>query len=128
MNARWQVTLIGFMAVGIWARLPGDSKPETPKPETVLTYEQANGKALFATYCSICHGAAGEGDGFNAFNLNPRPRNLADRPAMAAFTDDQLYEAIARGGGKRGKSNLMPPWGYTLNQRQIRYLVAYLRR
>jgi hypothetical protein len=28
---------------------------------------------------------------------------------------------------ERAKSNLMPPWGNTLNERQVRYLVAYVR-
>ena len=100
---------------------------ESPKQEAVLNYEQSNGKKLFEHYCAVCHGASGEGDGFNAFNLSPKPRNLADRAAMTSFSDQQLADAISRGGWERGKSNLMPPWGHTLNERQIRYLVAYLR-
>ena len=103
------------------------SSAESPQPEAVLNYEQSNGKKLFEHYCAVCHGASGEGDGFNAFNLNPKPRNLADREAMKTFSPQQLFDAISQGGGERGKSNLMPPWGHTLNERQIRYLVAYLR-
>ena len=103
------------------------SGAESPKPEAVLNYEQSNGKKLFEHYCAVCHGASGEGDGFNAFNLSPKPRNLTDRAAMTSFSDQQLADAISRGGWERGKSNLMPPWGHTLNERQIRYLVAYLR-
>ncbi|MEE9170069.1 MAG: c-type cytochrome [bacterium] len=41
-------------------------------------YAERKGKHLYAHYCAVCHGASGEGDGFNAFNLDPRPRNLAD--------------------------------------------------
>ena len=95
--------------------------------EEALHYEQSNGKKLFGHYCAVCHGESGEGDGFNAFNLNPKPRNLADREAMKSFSDRQLFDAISQGARERGKSNLMPPWGHTLNERQIRYLVAYLR-
>lgn len=100
---------------------------ESSKQEAVLNYEQSNGKKLFEHYCAVCHGASGEGDGFNAFNLNPKPRNLADHAAMTSFSDQQLADAISRGGWERGRSNLMPPWGHTLNERQIRYLVAYVR-
>jgi len=85
------------------------------------------GQKLLEHYCAVCHGASGEGDGFNAFNLNPKPRNLADRESMRRFSDQQLLAAISQGGLERGKSNLMPPWGNTLNERQVRYLVAYLR-
>ncbi|MBI5280628.1 MAG: cytochrome c [Candidatus Solibacter usitatus] len=100
---------------------------ESPKQEAVFNYEQANGKKLFEHYCVVCHGASGEGDGFNAFNLRPKPRDLTDQAVMLSIADQQLAEAISRGGRERGKSNLMPPWGHTLNERQIRYLVAYLR-
>ena len=104
-----------------------DAKRPSDAPETVLNYEQSNGQKLFEHYCAVCHGMSGEGDGFNAFNLNPKPRNLADRESMRRFSDYQLFAAISQGGLERGKSNLMPPWGNTLNERQVRYLVAYLR-
>jgi len=104
-----------------------DTKSSAPQQELVLNYEQSNGKKLFEHYCAVCHGVSGEGDGFNAFNLNPKPRNLADREAMKNFSDQQLFDVISQGGAERGKSNLMPPWGHTVNERQIRYLVAYLR-
>jgi mono/diheme cytochrome c family protein len=102
-------------------------KPTAPEPPAVLNYEQSNGKKLFQHYCAVCHGLSGEGDGFNAFNLNPKPRDLADREAMKSLSDEQLFNVISQGGAERGKSNLMPPWGHALNERQIRYLIAYVR-
>lgn len=129
-------TLAGVTALGVTLWLPGvragadtsdDTKPSADRPAITLNYEQANGQKLFEHYCAVCHGASGEGDGFNAFNLNPKPRNLADRESMRRFSDQQLFAAISQGGLERGKSNLMPPWGNTLNERQVRYLVAYLR-
>ena|ERR1700687_3929291 len=106
---------------------PADQAKPANGPDKVLNYEQSNGQKLFERYCAVCHGASGEGDGFNAFNLNPKPRDFSDRPAMHGFSDQQLFAAISQGGAERGKSNQMPPWGHTLNERQIRYLVAYLR-
>jgi len=119
-------------AVALWLAKAGaaaanDAKSPADAPEIVLNYEQSNGQKLFEHYCAVCHGTAGEGDGFNAFNLNPKPRNLADRESMRRFSDHQLFAAISQGGLERGKSNLMPAWGNTLNERQVRYLVAYLR-
>jgi mono/diheme cytochrome c family protein len=136
MKRRLLLTLAGLVTAlaglrivgrGIPARASGDTNIPAVAAQAPLTYEQSNGKKVFEHYCAVCHGAAGEGDGFNAFNLNPKPRNLADREAMRRFSDQQLYDAISQGGAERGKSNLMPPWGHTLNERQIRYLVAYLR-
>ena len=47
------------------------SNPTPDAPATV-----ASGKALYQVHCSICHGAAGKGDGPAAFTLVPRPVNL----------------------------------------------------
>ena len=118
------LVIFGMAAACIWTRGLGGL---SSNHRGALNYEQTNGRALFMAYCSVCHGTAGEGDGFNAFNLNPRPRNLADRQAMSIFSDAQLTHVIANGGRKRGKSNLMPAWRHTLSQRHIRYLVAYVR-
>ena len=112
---------------GVGARAADEAKSPAGQPEAVLNYEQSNGQKLFAHYCAVCHGASGEGDGFNAFNLNPKPRDLSDRATMQRFSDQQLFLVISQGGAERGKSNLMPPWGHTLNERQIRYLLAYIR-
>jgi high-affinity iron transporter len=137
MTRRTFPVLIGLAATAMagWfaimsARLkasPADEAKPANGPANVLNYEQSNGQKLFERYCSVCHGAAGEGDGFNAFNLNPKPRDLSDRAAMQHFSDQQLFTVISQGGAERGKSNLMPPWGRTLKERQIRYVVAYLR-
>ena len=116
-----------LLGPGAGARVAADANSAAAASEPVLNYEQSNGKKVFERYCAVCHGAAGEGDGFNAFNLNPKPKNLADREAMHRFSGQQLFDAISQGGAERGKSNLMPAWGHTLNDRQMRYLVAYIR-
>ena len=40
------------------------------------TYSERQGKLLFEQYCIVCHGQSGEGDGLNAYNLNPKPHSL----------------------------------------------------
>lgn len=93
-----------------------------------LTYEQSNGQILYLRYCAVCHGKTGEGDGFNAYNLQPAvPRNFTDKAAMEKLTDRYLAEVITKGGQAVSRSPLMPAWGRTLSERQIRYLISYLR-
>ena len=130
------LTIVAAAAAAIWlvfvfahlgARAANNALAPSEKPDTALNYEQSNGQKLFEHYCAVCHGGSGGGDGFNAFNLDPKPRDLSDRAAMQRFSDQQLFAVIAQGGAERGKSNLMPPWGHTLNERQIRYVVAYIR-
>lgn len=93
----------------------------------VLTYEERQGKVVFLRYCSICHGAEGKGDGFNAFNLDPRPRDLSDKQYMSAFSEERLYQTIDLGGRGMNKSPSMPSWGGRLNRQEIRYVIAYVQ-
>jgi mono/diheme cytochrome c family protein len=103
----------------------GYAVPTLPIPD--LGYNAREGRALFHHYCMNCHGEEGKGDGFNAYNLDPRPRALADSTFQATHSDDDLAAAIRAGGGSVGLSTAMPPWGRTLNERKIRNIVDYLR-
>jgi mono/diheme cytochrome c family protein len=96
-----------------------------PVPD--LSYNQREGRAVYGHYCVNCHGEEGAGDGFNAYNLDPRPRALADSTFQAQRSDEDLAGVIRLGGGAMGLSNAMPPWGHTLNTRQIQNVVGYLR-
>ena len=104
---------------------PAASAWALPLPDA--GYNVREGRALFQHYCSICHGAEGHGDGFNAYNLDPKPRDLGEPGFQAKSSDDDLAAAIRAGGGASGLSTSMPPWGHTLGERQIRNLVLYLR-
>ena len=99
--------------------------PAMPVPD--LGYNAREGRALFRHYCATCHGEEGHGDGFNAYNLDPKPRDLADSAFHAKRSDDDLAAVIRSGGGAAGLSTGMPPWGRTLKERKIRNLVDYLR-
>jgi len=96
-----------------------------PIPE--LGYNAREGRALYRHYCLNCHGDEGAGDGFNAYNLDPRPASLADSTFQARHSDADLLTAIRSGGAAVGLSTGMPPWGRTLNERQIQNVVEYLR-
>ncbi len=94
---------------------------------TVPPYEVRIGQAVYRRYCETCHGATGAGDGFNAFNLDPRPRDLSDPAFQKKKTDAELTDAVQRGGAGVGLSALMPPWGHTLSRRELADVVLYVR-
>lgn len=85
------------------------------------------GARTFEHYCSICHGKEAKGDGFNAFNLDPRPRDLTSAEFQRMRTDRDIFDAIDKGAASLGYSRVMPPWGKTLSPREIRALVHYIR-
>ena len=89
--------------------------------------DQAEGKKLYLTYCSSCHGDDGKGDGPAARSLPVKPANHTDGTVMNKFSDKFLLEIIAKGGGAVGKSAMMPGWGGQLKENQLRDIVAYVR-
>ena len=107
----------------------GDSTQQlaSSRPLRELSYEERQGAFLYEKYCAICHGHEGRGDGFNAFNLDPRPRDFADSAYMKALSDEQIVQTISGGGRSVNKSPLMPAYGWTFNKRQIHDLSLYVR-
>ena len=85
------------------------------------------GKRVYLHYCAPCHGKKGNGKGFNARYLDPRPANHTDSEFMSRRTDGDLFDVIYGGGRAVGRSPLMPPWGETLSEDEIKSLIIYLR-
>lgn len=81
----------------------------------------------YATYCSPCHGAQGNGHGPMAALLDPKPARHGDTAYMNTLSDDYMYRMISDGGPAFGKSPMMAPWKGILSSQQIRDLVAYIR-
>lgn len=108
---------------------PAEAPAQAPAPPPVpqLGYELRLGQAVYRHYCLTCHGDGGAGDGFNAFNLDPRPKDLSDPALQKGKSDADLIDAVRRGGAGVGLSPLMPPWGRTLTAVQIEQVVAYIR-
>src|ERR1700687_2292948 len=101
--------------------------PRAVAPSRGSLYELQIGKQVYQTYCVGCHGDAGQGDGFNSFNLDPHPRDLRNPAFQKSKSNADLADAIRRGGAGVGLSSLMPPWGRTLDARHIDAVVLYLR-
>jgi mono/diheme cytochrome c family protein len=85
------------------------------------------GKQLYGQYCVTCHGQSGKGDGPGAAALNPKPRDHTDKEYMSKLSDDELFNVVKNGGASVGRSPLMPAWGATLKDEQIKDVVAYVR-
>jgi mono/diheme cytochrome c family protein len=95
----------------------------SPLPRDTTDAAVIRGSIAFRTYCVLCHGVSGKGDGRAAKMYTPRPANLTVSPFP-----DQYKEMIIRGGGPAvGRSAFMPPWGDELTDEQIRDLVSFLR-
>lgn len=89
--------------------------------------DQAEGRKLYTSYCASCHGDKGKGDGVAAGSLSVKPRDHTNGAVMNQLTDQSLADVISKGGGAVGKSTFMPAWGASLNEKQVRDLVAYIR-
>jgi cytochrome c oxidase cbb3-type subunit 3 len=97
---------------------------------TVLFADAADveqGKKLYGQFCASCHGQSGKGDGPAAAALNPKPRDHTDKETMSKLSDDDLLKVIKNGGASVGKSPLMPAWGASLKDDQIKDVIAYVR-
>lgn len=121
MAAATRALVIGYLG--------GDTAIARPRraPAVERTLNVAEGAALYARYCAVCHGDGGRGDGPNARWLAVPPANHSDAAAMAARTDDRLFDAIASGGYPLGRSAAMPAFGATLSRSEIRALVRHIR-
>lgn len=90
-----------------------------------LTNIQLAGKAYYKQYCMVCHGEEGKGDGFNAFNLDPRPKDLT---SVTKFVSNESFcKAVADGARNLDGKILCPPWGRTLDKDKIVAIVDYIR-
>ena len=106
--------------------LASNRRQRDPRAES-----SARGRVVFEHYCSICHGANGQGDGFNSTILDEAmkvaPRDFTSPEFWRQATDERIYFAISRGGPSVGKSIAMPAWENTIGANEIRDLVAYLK-
>jgi mono/diheme cytochrome c family protein len=131
----WPAAAVAALALTMAAACRSGPRPQPGDPmldairaeerEGKLTYVESQGRRLFVHYCTTCHGDDARGDGQNASNLNPPP---PDMTVSRTSQDPALIRrVIAEGSAAVGRSPLSPPWGRSLSQQQIDYLVAYCR-
>src|SRR3546814_1149271 len=74
-----------------------------------------------------CHGVNRNGRGINSRDMSVQPRDHSDAKGMGGIPDQELFDAIKKGGLAVNKSVLMPAWGGVMSDDEIHDLVAYLR-
>lgn len=89
---------------------------------------KSRGEEIYSRYCSVCHGLSGQGDGFNAYNLHPKPRSFIDTTFVARLDSALVVEAITKGGKAIGASAKMPPWGNTLSSHDVDLVASHVIR
>lgn len=80
------------------------------------------GKKVYDAKCTLCHGAAGKGDGPAGASLNPKATNFTDKEKMKK-SDDELFKSIS--DGVKGTS--MIGYAGSTSEADRWNLVAYIR-
>lgn len=88
-------------------------------PLTPTAQVLGRGQVLFGTYCLVCHGLGGEGDG-SIVPKFPRPPSL-NSEKVTKWTDGRLYHVISVG------QNLMPAYQSQVAPADRWTIVHYLR-
>lgn len=84
-----------------------------PTSEGELIYQEMG--------CAMCHGIQGDGNGFLADGLDPKPRDFTDYHVMNRIPDQSIKSAIENGI----PGSAMP--SFNLSEEQIEEVTAYLR-
>jgi mono/diheme cytochrome c family protein len=77
-----------------------------------------DGKALYETYCLVCHGARGGGDGPIATKIPAPPSYTSER--LLAFAPGRLFHVVSLGAGR------MPSYAGQLSADERWKVVSYL--
>ena len=79
----------------------------------------ARGKVMFTTYCAVCHGPNGEGDG-SIIPKFPRPPSLQS-DKIRNYKDGQIFHVITMG------QNLMPTYALQVQVPDRWAIIHYIR-
>lgn len=118
MNGGTQVVCLvacSFLGLSI-----ASGQKETQSPEAARLIDSIQGPALYTTYCAVCHGEGGKGDGPMAKSLKTAPPDLTRLAARnrGKFPMERVQKIIASkeqvpaGHGTRE----MPVWGPIFSQ------------
>jgi mono/diheme cytochrome c family protein len=88
-----------------------------PYHATAQTMEE--GKALYETYCLVCHGSQGRGDGPISSKIPTPPSYVSER--VLQFPPGRIFHVITKGTGK------MPSYASQLSAEERWKIVTYVR-
>jgi mono/diheme cytochrome c family protein len=101
-----------FLSVAIVHAQEGKTTiKKTPIPNT----SAASGEEMFNTYCAVCHGKSGKGDGpaSSEFKIAPANLTVLAKNNNGKFPSDYVSQVILTGprDAKAHGSKDMPVWG-----------------
>jgi mono/diheme cytochrome c family protein len=94
---------------------------DVPQARLGLPEARANGRALFAADCVLCHGERGDGHGLRSAGFVKAPANFTDPAWRRGVTPRRVFFAIREGV----HGTPMPAWSW-LSTDEAWELVAYL--
>src|SRR5262249_5450072 len=102
---------------------PGDDEAARAGRELINHYRATpqtleEGKALFQTYCMVCHGEQGKGDGPISGKIPPPPSYVSDR--LMQFPPGRIFHVVTMGAGK------MPSYAAQLSPDERWKIVTYV--
>lgn len=111
------------------AATPGKLHPVTLEiVETALGYQQRLGSILADKYCNRCHDPESSPERVSNYdNLEVKPHPFTEGNTLNKMSDADLTAIIQHGGPALSRSALMPGYGNTLSQADVRALIAYTR-
>jgi mono/diheme cytochrome c family protein len=103
---------------------PRDLNAARARPNPVADDPKAipKGRLLFAANCRVCHAIADGGPDPDS-GFSPPPRDFAGAEFQAGRTDGEIFYVIKNGVD----DTAMLAWASRLTDREIWYLVAYIR-
>ncbi len=120
-NPQADRALLGNVTAYLWLGSMGDTSENRHRVSGRNSVSSASAATLYAKNCAACHGAAGDGRGFDAASAPVAPPAF-DAGRMAARRSDVLYAKIRRGGMGTG----MPNFGTLFSPEETWSLVDYL--
>lgn len=91
-----------------------------PNPLAATAKNIDDGKRLYSTYCAVCHGPRGHGDGPVRFMLRTPPADLVSH-RVVVMKDGSIYGTIRNG------TPIMPSYGDALTPDERWSIVLFIR-
>jgi mono/diheme cytochrome c family protein len=87
------------------------------------------GRDLYNSFCWICHGTNGNGNGPAAANIpGTKPRDFTANDFVIEGREDEIYQVISTGAASSiHGSEYMLEWGTKLQPQQMRDVLEYLK-
>jgi mono/diheme cytochrome c family protein len=124
-----RAVLCGCLAVLLLSLSPAPAEFVLAAQDVGTDAQRESGKRLYNTYCAQCHGDKGDGEGYAAPHVLPKPRNFTTgkfkvrtTPTGALPTHQDLVNIIRRGMPYTS----MPAW-LNFSDQEVSDLVYYIK-